>query len=90
MPEVRLDGTDIPSTLSTDLRLGFSPMEDIRINLSTPCSNDKSLLVNPITITALQISQAVLPVWATRCAIELQNLPWFQFHTLVHHLGMFI
>ena len=89
MPEFRVDDIDIPSTLPTDFRLGFSPMGDIQTNLCTPCSNDKSLSVNPITTTALQISQAILPVWATRCAIELQNLPWFQFHTLVHHLGMF-
>ena len=90
MPEFRLDDTDMPSTLPTDHGLGFSPMENARTNLCTPCPYDKSLLVNPITTTALQITQAVLPVWATRYAIEIQNLPWFQFHTLVPHLGTFV
>lgn len=88
MPEFRLDHIDIPSASPADPGLGFSLPEGIWSDLCTPWSNDKSLPVNPITTVALQISRAVLPVWATRYAIELQNLPWFQFHALVHPLGM--
>jgi hypothetical protein len=54
----------------------------------TPQPERELLAFNPVTTFTRESSNAALHTWATKYGTVIHNLPWFQFHTLLHHRGM--